>query len=192
MRDFSTLSLSTPRLLLRPLQTSDAAALFAMHADAEVMQYWSSTPWTSITQAEEKIASDLEELPKGEHLRLALVLRDSGELIGTASLFNFFAQCRRAELGYVLARSFWGQGYMSEALQALVQYAFEQLDLLRLEADIDPRNLASEKSLLRLGFVQEGFLRERWIIDGVTSDAALFGLLRREWLGPKSFHKEIK
>jgi RimJ/RimL family protein N-acetyltransferase len=70
---------------------------------------------------------------------------------------------------------------MHEALQALLSYAFQTLDLNRLEADIDPRNHASARTLERLGFQKEGHLRERWIVDGEISDTWLYGLLRREW-----------
>lgn len=73
--------------------------------------------------------------------------------------------CRHAEIGY-----------------ALVAFAFGELNLNRLEADIDPRNSASAASLARLGFTREGLLRERWIFDAEVSDTALYGLLRREWL----------
>ncbi len=72
---------------------------------------------------------------------------------------------------------------MNEALRTLVDHAFTTLDLNRLEADIDPRNLASAKTLERLGFQQEGLLRERWIVGDEISDTAFDGLLRREWKG---------
>jgi len=93
-------------------------------------------------------------------------------------------QNRRAELGYVLGSPYWRQGYMHEALQRLLAYAFDDLGLIRLEADIDPRNEGSERTLLRLGFVKEGYMRERWIVGDVVSDSAVFGLLRREWTRP--------
>ena len=70
---------------------------------------------------------------------------------------------------------------MNEALKALLYYAFQTLDLNRLEADIDPRNSASAKTLERLGFQKEGHLRERWIVNNEISDTWLYGLLRREW-----------
>ena len=70
---------------------------------------------------------------------------------------------------------------MREALSALLDFGFQKLDLNRVEADIDPRNLASAKLLDRLGFQKEGFLRERWIVEGEISDTALYGLLKREW-----------
>jgi ribosomal-protein-alanine N-acetyltransferase len=64
----------------------------------------------------------------------------------------------------------------------MLEHAFQRLDLNRLEADIDPRNAASARTLERLGFQKEGHLRERWIVNGEISDTGLYGLLRREWL----------
>jgi RimJ/RimL family protein N-acetyltransferase len=74
-----------------------------------------------------------------------------------------------------------GNGYMNEALVSLLEFGFSQLALNRLEADIDPRNTASAKSLERLGFRKEGHLRERWIVAGEVSDSGLYGLLRSDW-----------
>ena len=178
---FDTVRLQTPRLQLRPLQPEDAPALFGMHSDPEVMRYWSGAPWTDMAQAEAMIAGDLATLPRSEHLRLALLPRDGGALLGTCSLFSFSLSNRRAEIGYALTRAAWGQGLMHEALQTLLAYAFETLRLHRLEADIDPRNRPSAKTLERLGFEREGHLRERWIVAGEVSDTALYGLLRRDW-----------
>ena len=70
---------------------------------------------------------------------------------------------------------------MHEALRALLDFGFGELDLNRIEADIDPRNGASARTLERLGFTKEGYLRERWIVGDEVSDTALYGLLRREW-----------
>ena len=71
---------------------------------------------------------------------------------------------------------------MHEALVRFVGYAFDDLGLHRLEADIDPDNAASARSLRRLGFVREGLLRERWIVNDTISDSEMYGLLRHEWL----------
>jgi [ribosomal protein S5]-alanine N-acetyltransferase len=180
---FDDVRLQTPRLALRPLRRADAAALFALFSDPIAMRYWSTPPWTSIGQAEASIAVDLDGLPKGEHLRLGLESRADGQLLGTCSLFHFHAASKRAEIGYLLRADAWGRGLMHEALQALVRFAFDELKLHRLEADIDPRNAASARSLERLGFTKEGQLRERWIVDGEVSDSALYGLLRRDWRG---------
>jgi RimJ/RimL family protein N-acetyltransferase len=87
----------------------------------------------------------------------------------------------RAEIGYAIGSDYWGKGYMNEALTALIAHAFEVLDLRRLEADVDPRNTRSIRTLERLGFQREGFLRERWHVCGEIQDAFFYGLLRREW-----------
>jgi RimJ/RimL family protein N-acetyltransferase len=102
------------------------------------------------------------------------------------SLFAFSEQSQRAEIGYILARKAWGKGLIHEALSALLTYAVENLKLRRIEADIDPRNQRSARSLERLGFTQEGLLRERWVVEGEVSDTALYGLLAREWTAAQS------
>ncbi|CAD5370213.1 GNAT family N-acetyltransferase [Rubrivivax sp. A210] len=181
MAGFEMLMLSTPRLLLRPLAEGDEAALMAIFSDPAVTRYWSSPPWTGIESAQAMIARDRAAMPAGDYLRLALERHADRTLIGTCTLFAFQAQCRRAELGYVLGSAYWGGGYMHEALLALLEHGFGTLALNRVEADIDPRNIASARSLQRLGFAQEGYLRERWIVGGEVSDTALYGLLQRDW-----------
>lgn len=186
MKPFDQISLRTERLLLRPLAPPDAQALFTVFSDPKVMRYWSSAPWASMEQALGIIAQDRMALPAGEHLRLGLEIRGTTELIGTCSLFNLVPQCKRAEIGYGMSSSFWGQGYMQEALCALLQFGFGEWELNRIEADIDPRNAASARCLERLGFRKEGHLRERWIVEGEVSDSSLYGLLRAEWLARKN------
>ena len=167
--------------MLRLIAGADAPALFAVFSDPRVMRYWSTPPWTVIEQAQAFIERSVDALAKGEALRLGLERRSDGQLIGQCTLFAFAEASRRAEIGYSLAASAWGQGYMHEALSALIDHGFDGLKLNRIEADIDPRNAASARSLERLGFTREGLLRERWIVDGEVSDTALFGLLAREW-----------
>lgn len=133
-------------------------------------------------QAYEKIAYDQAALKTGASLILGVERKTDKLLIGTCSLFEINEQCRRAEIGYVLRSDLWGQGYMNEALYTLVNCGFSDLNLNRIEADIDPRNHASAKSLQRLGFTKEGYLRERWIVEGEISDTEFYGLLQSEWI----------
>ena len=181
MPEFNQLVLTTERLRLRPLVASDAAALFATFSDARVMRYWSSAPWSSIDKAHEMIARDATALVAGDQIRLGMETADGARLIGHCSLFNFNAQCRRCDIGYGMAFGAWGHGYMHEALTAVLNYGFSELSLNRVEADIDPRNAASAKTLERLGFQNEGLLRERWVVDGEVSNSGIYGLLRRDW-----------
>jgi [ribosomal protein S5]-alanine N-acetyltransferase len=174
-------SLATGRLDLRPMRMDDAESLFRIYSDPQFARYWSAEPWTSLSQASAQIENDLREMAAGERLRLGIFLRSRSVLIGTCSLFQLVPSCRRAELGYGIAREHWRHGYMFEAVSALVKLAFDDVGLNRLEADVDPRNTASVRSLEKLGFKHEGHLRERWIVGGETSDSAIYGLLAREY-----------
>ena len=146
------------------------------------MRYWSTLPWTSVEPGHEMVAHDLAAGPDADWLRLGLVRHEDDVLIGTSTLFDHNLQSRRAEMGYALARPAWGQGLMHEALNALLDHGFRAWNLNRVEADIDPRNLASARALERLGFQREGLLRERWIVGDEISDTAYYGPLQREWL----------
>lgn len=133
-------------------------------------------------EAAAMVAQDAKAMASGDYLRFGIERVDTSALVGTCTLFSLNATCRRAELGYALACAAWGNGFMHEALTSLLSYGFTELNLNRVEADTDPKNHASAKSLKRLGFIREGLLRERWIVDGTVSDTALYGLLQRDWM----------
>ena len=181
MPAFNELTISTARLLLRPLRESDAGAMLGICSDHRVMRYWSTKPWESIEQAHAMIDRNLKAMAAGSNLTLGLERTQDGALIGTCTLFAISQECRRAEVGYIMASQAWGNAYMDEALRALLNFGFNELKLNRVEADVDPRNEASAKSLQRLGFVKEGYLRERWIVGNEVSDTVLYGLLHRDW-----------
>jgi RimJ/RimL family protein N-acetyltransferase len=183
MQALDGVTLRTARLLLRPLRRGDREALFALYSDPAFMRYWNTPPWTALAEADRVIEEDLAAMPAGQHLRLGIQAAEGEALIGTCSLFAFHEPSRRAELGYGLAPAAWGRGHMTEALSALLGFAFGPLGLNRIEADIDPGNEASARVLARLGFVQEGYFRERWIVGGQVSHSAMFGLLRADWEG---------
>jgi [ribosomal protein S5]-alanine N-acetyltransferase len=112
--------------------------------------------------------------------------KEDGRLLGTCTLFHIDRPNRRAEVGYGLGSAYWRQGYMTEALSVLIRFAFESLDLRRLEADVDPRNERSLGILARLGFRREGLLRERWNVGDEIQDTVFLGLLASEWrTGPR-------
>ncbi|HEU4872022.1 MAG TPA: GNAT family N-acetyltransferase [Pyrinomonadaceae bacterium] len=174
--------ITTPRVVLRWISEEDIDSLYEIFSSRQVMRYWSSAPLP-----DREAAADLQrEIAEGNEsetmLKWGLALRDSDTVIGTTTLFNLSLDNGRAELGYAMAHAHWGRGYMNEALTALVSHAFEVMELRRLEADVDPRNAASIRTLERLGFQREGFLRERWHVNGEIQDAFFYGLLRREWL----------
>ena len=173
-------SLSTARLTLRPLRGDDALPLFTMYSDAAFMRYWSFPLMKRFEQAVDYVAHRLQGSAAEIEIVWSVELTATHEVIGICSLFNLEMAAQRAEIGFGLQSAYWGKGYMSEAARAVVDCGFDVLRLHRIEADIDPRNRASARVLEKLGFVREGLLRERWIVDGEISDSAIYGLLRTD------------
>jgi len=174
-------TLGADRVALRWLTEADIPALFAVFGDPAVMRYWSSPPLTDETAAAELLGEIHELFARGTLHQWGVGLTVSDEIIGTCTLMSWQAESRRAELGFALGRAHWGHGYMTEALTTLLNYAFGELNLNRLEADVDPRNRGSQRLLEGLGFLPEGLLRERWILAGEVQDSKLYGLLARQW-----------
>jgi RimJ/RimL family protein N-acetyltransferase len=174
-------AIETARLRLRPLLEADIPAHYAVFSDPDVARYWSREPWTDIAQAEESIKSILAAQADGSEARFGIELLSTGELIGNVGLHHFFGASRRCEIGYALGSGHWGQGYATEALRVAIRHGFDALDLNRIEADIDPRNIGSARVLEKLGFRKEGFMPERWFVFGEFADTVNYGLLKRYW-----------
>lgn len=174
-------ALATPRLTVRGIVESDLAALMAVNGDEEVTRYLPYRAWASMEDARAWFERMRGLESTAGSLQLVVVDNSDGLAVGTALLFRFDAGDLQAELGFVLGRSHWHTGFMTEALTALIDAAFADMGLRRLEAVVDSRNVASRRLLRRLGFTQEGLLRERWLEDGNALDAEIYGLLAREW-----------
>ncbi len=172
-------TISGKRVSLRPLSPCDKESIFALFSDPEAMRHWSYPPYTELSQAEQRLKRDRVGAEKGEWLPWGIALDTA--LIGTVTLHDLNREQGRAEIGYMLGRTYWGQGLAREAVTLAIDHAFGPLGLRRLEADIDPRNVGSEKLLERLGFQKEGLLRERWKVGDEISDSALYGLLKCDW-----------
>lgn len=179
MPAFTPFTLQSERLRLRFLAPGDAGALFAIFSNAEVMRYGSSAAWTDPARAHALIDEILAGYADGTLLQLGIEIE--GTVCGTVTLRHFDMANRRCEIGFMLARPYWGTGVMQEAVPALLDHAFDTLGMLRIEADIDPRNTASARLLQRLGFRHEGLLRERWLVNGEVCDSDYYGLLLRDW-----------
>lgn len=172
-------TLRTARLTLRPFRDADAGALFALHSDAEVLRYWDSPPWTDPSRADGFLARSQQLAADGSGARLAIDA--AGSFIGWCSVTGWVPEYRSARLTYCLTPSSWGRGYATEAADALLGWAFETLELNRVQAEADTRNVASARVLEKLGFQLEGTLREDCVVDGDVSDSWVYGLLRREF-----------
>ena len=174
-------TINTSRLSLRWISAADVDDFYAIYSNPEVMRYWSTPPLPDRNAASKLISEIHEGFERRELLKWGIALRSDDTLIGSVTLFHLDFTHRRAEIGYALGRPYWGKGYMQETLKAVLSYAFEVLNLHRIEADVDPRNAASIRTVERLGFQREGYLRERWQVNGEIQDAFFYGLIRPDW-----------
>lgn len=183
--DASTLpTLEGERVRLRWLDERDLPALHAVFGDQDVMRFWATPALGDAAQAAELLADIRRRFHARSTFQWGIARRADDGVIGTVSLYQIELAHRRAELGFALGRAHWGQGLASEAVRLAIRFAFETLRLARLEADVDPRNTPSLSLLERLGFAREGYLRERYHVNGETQDSVLLGLLRRDAPSP--------
>ena len=174
-------TIEAERVRLRHLEQSDADALFEIFSDREALRFWSFPPYTQRAEAEKLLAEIHEHFRQKSLFQWGIASKSDDKIIGTSTLFRLDDQSRRAEIGYILNRRYWGKGLAVEALTALLDFAFEKMNLHRIEVDIEPRNAASVKTIERLGFQREGYLRERWIVGGEIQNSLFYGLLRSDW-----------
>lgn len=175
--------LETKRLLLRESTLDDAAALFSVMSDANVIRYLGPKPMTSVDEAIERIRGYHKQFADLHSIRWVVTLRESGRLIGTGVLKNLETHRHRAALGYTIAADTWGKGFGTEIARAVIRYGFETVGLHSIEAQIDAQNEASITLVRKLDFVQEGHYREDYFSDltGRFTDTVVFSLLARDW-----------
>lgn len=177
--------IETERLLIRPLDPGkDVEDVFAYQSLADVCRYIPYEPRTREQIAErladpERTRSTLDE--EGQVLSLAVELRETGRVIGDVVLIYTSAEHQCAEIGYVFNPDFHGRGYATEACEALLALAFDQLGARRVIARIDDRNAASGAVLRRLGMRQEAHLIENELFKGEWTNEIDFALLASEW-----------
>lgn len=177
----ATPTLITERLRLRPFNEADAEPLFEAQSNTHAMRYWDSPAWTDKASVARFLSGCRQMAEEGSGARLAVEDLSDGEFVGWCTFNGWDHDFRSASLGFSFAERTWGRGYATEAARAVLQWAFSTLDLNRIQAEADTRNVASARVLEKLGFVLEGTLREDCIVNGDVSDSWVYGILRREW-----------
>ena len=173
-------TLTTERLVLRDLTDADAADVYVFWGDPEVQKY-NAEPLRDVSQAHTFIAEMLAEYATRKQVMWAITKRDGGAVLGGVDLHDWNRTHHRAEVGYSLARAWWGQGIASEAVRAVLRFGFERMQLHRIEAGTIADNWRSVRMLERLGFRREGTRREYSLEDdGTYHDSAMYGLLQHE------------
>lgn len=175
-------SLQTERLILRPFEISDGPRVMELAGDPEIAATTLTVPHPYLPgMAEAWISHHQENFEKGTGLQFAIVLKSTDELIGCIDFCAMSKAHNKAEIGYWVGLAYWGQGYCSEACQALIKYGFEELKLNRIVARHMSGNPASGKVMVKSGMKQEGVLRQEIYKKSVFCDIVLYGILRSEY-----------
>ena len=147
-------TLQGERLILRGMDDDDATTLLEIYGDPLVMQYTDEAPFSDMATVGIMLQSVQRLLASGASLEWAIVLRGSGELIGTCGLHSFNAGRTTAEIGCLLKQSAWGKGYMAASLGLLTDYA-QRIGLQQITADVASQNKRAKNLFKKLGYKQE-------------------------------------
>ncbi|MFD1204484.1 GNAT family N-acetyltransferase [Sporosarcina contaminans] len=173
--------LETDRLQLIQIKEEHACPYFEIMSKDEVTKYYGMDSLQSIEDATKIIQSMQSTYESKRGIRWGIVLKETGDFIGTVGLNNLSTWSKKAEIGYELHPSHWNKGITSEAVKKVLHYAFEDLHLSRMGAVTYPENVSSIRLLHRFGFVQEGLLRGYLYQNNESHDALIFSLLRTEY-----------
>jgi [ribosomal protein S5]-alanine N-acetyltransferase len=173
--------LETERFSLREIVPADAEDLYRIFSDEETMRYWSSRPYTTIDQARRLVDGISKLVRDGAGIHWGITLRGDNRLIGKCGYNEWRKAHRRGDISYIVAREQWGKGVVSEAMCAVLDFGFDQMNLHSVEAGVTPGNDGSTRMLQKLGFRLEGHLRESYLAEDVFVDSLIYSLLRRDW-----------
>lgn len=175
-------NLETERLLLRRVSNDDVNEIFAIRSDAETMKYIPRPLVENLQEAQAHIDMINDKIENNEGINWAITLKGNPKLIGIIGHYRIKPEHYRAEIGYMLHPEFHGKGYVTEAIEKVVAFGFNNMKLHSIEAIIDPENSASAKVLEKNGFVKEAHLRENEYYNGKFLDTVIYSILESDAL----------
>jgi [ribosomal protein S5]-alanine N-acetyltransferase len=173
--------IETERLLLCQISKSQAVPLLRLRSENAVMRYIERPRANTLEEVYSFIDAVEEIHAKEEGFTWTICMKEDKAFVGNIGFFRLKKDIFRGELGYAMLPEFWGQGIMSEAIQAALDFGFNKIGFNSIEADINPANEASAKILLRNGFQKEGYLRENVYWNGEFLDTEMYSILHSDW-----------
>src|SRR5688572_27953715 len=175
--------LHTERLTLRPFSRGDVDAVFGYRRLDEVARYLFDVPLSreecalAIQQRIGQVALEAQD----DKIILAVEQTATGILIGEVSLIWRSVDARQGEMGWIFDPAHHGQGYATEAANAILDLAFDPGDMHRVSARCDVRNQASWRLMERLGMRREAHFREHAIFKSMWDEEYIYAILWQEW-----------
>lgn len=174
-------NLETERLLLRRIDENDVDEVLALRGNPETMKFIPRPLTKTKEDALEHIAMIEDKIVSNTGINWGITIKGNPKIIGIIGHYRIQPENHRAEIGYMSFPETNGQGYITEAIQVVVAYGFEQMNLHSVEAVIDPENIASERVLQKNGFVKEAHILENELWEGKFWDTVIYSLLKRNF-----------
>lgn len=174
-------NLETERLLLRRLNDNDVNEVLELRGNPENMKFIPRPLAKNTDDALEHIKMINDKIDENVGINWAVTIKGSDKMIGLLGHYRIQPENHRAEIGYMILPQYQGKGYVTEAIKAVMEYGFNQMNLHSIEAVIDPENYASEKALQKIGFVKEAHILENKLFDGKFWDTVIYSMLKRNY-----------
>lgn len=175
-------TLKTKRLKLVHIDHQYDQALFDIMSNKSVTEFYGMDSLQSIDQATKIIDSFQSTYEKKQGIRWGIILEQTNAFIVTIGLNNLTTRSKRAEIGYELHPDFWRKGIATEAIEAVLNYSFDELGVFRMGAVTFPDNVSSNNLLEKVGFKKEGILRGYLFQNNQSHDAYVFSMLKTDWV----------
>jgi len=181
MKNQGTKPIETKRLFLRRYRAEDAEEIFHNWAsDPTVTEFLTWPTHTDSTVTRTVLTDWLSRYADTGYYNWGIVLKSSGELIGNIAVVDLDEKTESAEIGYCIGKNWWGQQIMPEALLAVMDYLFEEVNVNRVTAHHDSNNPKSGRVMQKAGMKREGVLRAAGICNQGIYDKVCYSLLRQE------------
>lgn len=175
-------TLYTDRLLLRRLTLDDLESIYQLRSNPKLMKYIPRPLIKDLEEAKAHFEMIEEKIEANVGINWGITLKEAPQKVfGIIGHYRISPENYRSEIGYMLLEEYSGKGYVTEAIDAVLKYGFYDLDLHSIEAVIDPANIASEKVLLKCGFVKEAHLLENEYFSGKFWDSVIYSLLKKNY-----------
>ncbi len=183
---FSNLpTIETERILLRKMSLNDAKDMFEYAQDSQVSKYITWYAHHSIQDSKLFLQDTINNYQNNQVSSWGIVHKAEQKFIGTAGFIDWNIEQARAEIGYTLSGKYWGKGYMTEVVNAIIYFGFTTMMLNRIEARCVIENIASARVMEKVGMKYEGILRQCMFIKGKYRDLKIYSILKDEFSAKK-------
>lgn len=186
MKHKGTVELNTERLILRRFDDNDAIHIYNNWASQdEVTKYLMWPTHSSVEVSQEILNLWIDNNNNNNFYQWAIVPKYLNEPIGTISVVNINENIKKVHIGYSIGKEYWSKGYTSEAFMEVIKFLFEEINVNRIEARFDPRNIGSGKVMEKCGLVYEGTLRQSDFTNSGICDASYYSVLAEDYFKKK-------